>query len=107
MSYHIYHPWKWEDEITEEFIVVVAQGVEQNKTGDKYGPRAFALLSVGDSCLLQVSTLLNLAIQTEEPITDEIVAEFIPEDFEHRDKAIEVTTRIVKKMNKFDVILNK
>jgi hypothetical protein len=50
MSAHCYHPWKFGDEITDDFIGAVAACCKSNRgwCGPGWSPGVFAILSIGD-----------------------------------------------------------
>ena len=107
MSAHVYNRWDWTHEINSEIVQDIAEAIRRNKWGDNYCPPCFAVLTIGDQIVFNLGGTIDRASKNTEAITTEILQEKIPEDFEYRDKAIELCILVLKKLEMFDVPLER
>ena len=107
MSFHVCDPWRWDQEVNDEIVQALVEAIPQNKWGDNYTPPAFGIFSIGDQLLFNIAGMIDRASSKTEAITEDIIREDVPDDFEYKEKAVEIVTRVLKGLEMFDVPLER
>ena len=106
MTIHIRDTWTWDQDISQDMVNELSNAIFRNKCYD-YTPLAFAILSIGDQLLINIAGILDRALANEETITEKYINNKIPDDFEYKEKAVEVIIRVIKELKMFDVPLKR
>jgi len=96
MSAHTGSKWYWTDPIEESLISNIAGCVKHHGYAS---PLAYGLFCAADQLVYNIGKLLEVTRTTGDELTREVVETFIPEEFEYRSVALEVTEQVLEKLD--------
>lgn len=99
MTFHCYEKCTLEDPIEEFNIEGIAMCIEHHGFQP---PMCFAILNESDNLVYNIGKLISQSTRNDEILSLEYVEKSIPQDVQHRQKLIDITVRVLQKLDLFD-----